>query len=184
MITLRSLFLSALVLCIPLDTLVAQGSPVTGAVFLDANANGTRDPGEAGIPRVVVSNQLQSVQTSASGEFRLDGQGYGLIFVSVPDGYGAVGAFWKAPGSAPLQFPLARIQTAPAFTFIHASDTHLDSVSFPRMRRLQALVDSIRPDFVLITGDLIRDALRVSADVATARYEMFVAERGRISRPV
>src|SRR5262245_23391810 len=135
------------ILCFLASTLVAQSTAVTGNVFLDANANGTRDPGEAGIARVVVSNQMQSVQTSASGEFRLDGAGYGLIFVSVPDGYRAVGAFYKQAGNESLQFPLTRVPSATSFTFIHASDTHLDSASLPRMRRLQALVDSIKPDF-------------------------------------
>ena len=181
---MRFALISMLALAFPLSALVAQTSGVTGTVYLDANANGTRDPGESGIAKVVVSNQMQSVPTSASGEFRLDGAGYGLIFVSVPDGYRAVGAFYRQVGNEPLQFPLTRAPAAASFTFIHASDTHLDSASLPRMRRLQALVDSIKPDFVLITGDLVRDALRVSADVATARYEMFRAERGRISRPV
>ena len=38
-------------------------------------------------------------------------------------------------------------------------------------------VKALRPDFVLITGDLVRDALRVPEAEARGYYEMFVAER-------
>lgn len=158
---------------------------VAGSIFLDRNANGVRDPGEPGIAGVVVSNQVQAVRSDSGGRFQLDdAQGFGLIFVSVPDGYRSAGPFWKRTDSGQLDFPLVATAAPSAFTFIHASDTHLDSVSLPRMRMLQALVDSIRPDFVLLTGDLIRDALRVSDTVATFRYELYLKEQGKMSRPV
>jgi len=158
---------------------------VRGTVYLDRNANGTRDQGEPGLAGVVVSDQAHAVRTDASGGYRLAGaQGFGLAFVSVPDGYRAVGSFWKPVAQETVDFPLATVPPRREFSFIHASDTHLDSASLPRTRRLQALVDSIRPDFVLITGDLVRDALRVSDTVAIARYDLFVRERARISRPV
>jgi len=163
----------------------AQSAHVSGTVFQDRNGNEVRDAGEPGVAGVVVSDQVRAVRTDASGRFELPGgEGNGLIFVSVPDGYRSAGPFWQPADQVPLDFALRTTPPHPAFTFIHASDTHLDSVSLPRMRRLQALVDSIRPDFVLITGDLVRDALRVSDTVATARYELFLRERGRISRPV
>lgn len=156
---------------------------LAGIVFLDRNANGVRDPGEPGIAGVVVSDQVSAVRTDAAGRFELPGQGFGLVFVSVPDGYRSVGPFWKAADGA-ADFPLAPAPAPHDFTFIHASDTHLDSASLPRMRMLQALVDSIRPDFVLITGDLVRDALRVSDTVATFRYELYLREQSKIGRPV
>lgn len=158
---------------------------VRGTVFLDRNGNGLKDAGEPGIAGVVVSDQARSVRTNASGEFLLEGgRGYGLVYVSVPDGYQTIGPFWKPVDQAAVAFPLAAAPRRADFTFIHASDTHLDSTSLPRMRRLQALVDSIRPAFVIITGDLVRDALRVSDTVATARYDLYVKEQARISRPV
>jgi len=157
----------------------------SGSVFLDRNANGRRDPGEQGLAGIVVSDQAQAVRTDSAGTFRLTaGGGYGLVFVSVPDGFPAVGRFWKLAGDAPLDFPLVPAPRRSEFTFLHASDTHLDSASLPRMRRLQAVVDSLHPDFVLITGDLVRDALRVSDTIATERYERFLHELARISPPV
>ena len=157
---------------------------VAGTVYLDRNDNGRRDPGEPGIAGVSVSDQAKVVRTDASGAFELPAnEGYGLVFVSVPDGYRSEGRFWKDAADGRLDFPLVPSPSPREFVFIHASDTHLDSASLPRMRMLQALVDSIRPDFVLVTGDLVRDALRVSDTIAQARYEMFAAERARISRP-
>ena len=62
---------------------------VSGDVYLDANANGRRDAGERGLPRVAVSNQHDVVATDSSGRFSLPGAGTGVVFVSVPEGYRA-----------------------------------------------------------------------------------------------
>jgi hypothetical protein len=72
------------------------GQDLTGVVFLDANGNGTRDPSERGLPGIAVSNQVDVVVTGADGAYHLDpSHGYGIVFVSVPDGYRVVGAFWR-----------------------------------------------------------------------------------------
>lgn len=164
---------------------MAVPASVTGTVYLDRNGNGSRDSGEPGIANVVVSNQVHAVRTDAAGGFELPaGEGYGLVFVSVPDGYRSAGPFWRPLDRGRPDFPLLARAARREFTFIHASDTHLDSVSLPRMRMVAALVDSIQPDFVLITGDLVRDALRVSDTVASGRYELYMREQARISRPV
>ena len=136
---------------------------VSGVVFEDTNRNGTREAGEKGIANVAVSNQDAVVTTDANGAFRLPGAGSGVVFVSTPNGYRAVGEFWRsAAGAQSLAFPLTRDQASAEFTFIHASDTHISQASLPRTRRLRTLVDSIGPNMLIITGDLVRDALRVS----------------------
>jgi hypothetical protein len=165
--------------------LISTIALVGGTVYHDRNGNGAREPGETGIAGVVVSNQVTAVRTDSAGRFQLDdGQGFGLIFISVPDGYRAAGPFWKRVGGSPLDFGLVATAAHREFIFIHASDPHLDSASLPRMKLLKALVDSIQPDFVLITGDLVRDALRVSDTVATFRYDLYLKEQGKIGRPV
>lgn len=171
-------------LLLALALLQSQPAPLTGTVFLDRNANGVRDKGEPGIAKVVVSDQIHAVQTDRAGTFSLEPGGYGLVFVSVPSGYRMAGSFYQATGHGELNFALVPALSPRAFTFIHASDTHLDSASLPRTRHLLKLVDSLKPDFVLITGDLVRDALRVSDTIATARYELFAGERARFHRPV
>lgn len=162
---------------------------VTGVVFLDRNANGVRDPGETGIPNVVVSDQIQVVRTAAGGSFRLPpAASWGMVFVSVPDGYRAVGGFWReirfAAGNAPVEFALAPAPAATEFLFIHASDTHISEQSVARTQLLRSVVDSVRPAFVLITGDLIRDALRVPEEEATAYFKLFQQEAAQFSVPL
>src|SRR5690242_4928723 len=95
---------------------------VSGVVFEDANRNGTRDANERGIANVAVSNQDAVVATDANGAFRLPSAGSGVVFVSTPNGYRAVGDFWKPANAAPsLSFGLTRDQATAEFTFIHAS---------------------------------------------------------------
>ena len=161
-----------------------QSLPLTGTVFLDRNANGLREAGEPGLARVPVSDQQDVVLTDAAGKFELPRRGDGLVFVSVPDGFRTTGTFWRRVADGALTFALTPSRKRRDFAFIHASDTHLDSLSLARTQYLVRLVDSLHPDFLLITGDLIRDALRVPEAVATARYELFLKETARLSRPL
>ena len=158
---------------------------VSGVVFDDVNRNGAQDAGEAGIAGVAVSNQDAVVATDAKGAFRLPGPGTGVVFVSTPNAYRAVGPFWRpADTTRPLAFALARDPTSGAeLTFIHASDTHISPASLARTQRLRSLVDSINPSLLLITGDLVRDALRVSEAEATSYYELFMKERNAFRTP-
>ncbi|MFI5310918.1 MAG: metallophosphoesterase [Gemmatimonadales bacterium] len=164
----------------------SRAAAVHGVVFDDVNGNGVRDAGERGLQGVAVSNQADVVVTDAEGHFELASAGTGVVFVSVPDGRRAVGAFWKeAPGTASsVDFALATSPRRTDFTFVHASDTHMDDQSVTRTRSLRAIVDSLKPAFVLVTGDLVRDALRVPEPTARARYEMVGREFAAFSVPV
>jgi hypothetical protein len=157
---------------------------ISGAVFLDRNGNGTRDPAEPGLPGIAVSNQHHVVQSGADGAFHLAAGGTGIIAVSVPSGYRATSPFWRPVSFARPLFGLAEATAPQDFIFIHASDTHISPASVERTRKLKALVDSIRPAFVLITGDLTRDALRVPETEARSYYELFEAEIGKFTAPV
>jgi Icc protein len=156
----------------------------TGTVFVDRNGNGTRDRNESALAGVAVSNQDTVVLTDASGAFQLPtGRGTGLVVVSVPDGYRSVGSFWRKAGDG-LSFAMAPSAPGRTFTFVHASDTHIAERTIARTRRLRAMTDSLVPDFVLITGDLVRDALRVSEAEARGYYDLFAAERKLFRAPV
>ncbi|MEP6493301.1 MAG: metallophosphoesterase [bacterium] len=179
----------ALALTVNAATVVrAQQPAVTGVVFIDANGNGVRDSGEPGVPGVAVSNQDAVVVTDASGAFRLPRGGYGVAFVSVPDGYKSVGPFWRSvadSAAAPtLAFPLAPVPKTSEFSFVHASDTHIAPANVERTRRLRALVDSLHPSLLLITGDLVRDALRVGEAEATGYYDLFAHETAQFKTPL
>lgn len=158
----------------------------TGSVFVDANGNGVRDANERGVAGVAVSNQDAVTTTDASGRFHLPRAGTGIVFISVPDGYRSLGRFWRpaADGSSSLDFPLASSAHARQFSFVHASDTHIAPASADRTRRLGALVDSLAPAFLIVTGDLVRDALRVGEPEATSYYELFVRETSAFHTPL
>mgnify|MGYP001026878527 FL=1 len=172
---------------VPLDGMprVSQDG-ISGVVFADRNGNGARDASEPGIAGVAVSDQDTVVVTDGAGRYRLVGRnGTGVVFVSVPEGYRAAGRFWApATSGAIVDFPLRRLAPSARTTFIHASDVHVDERSLPRMRRLLALVDSIAPSFVIVTGDLVRDALRVGEAEAAGYYELFGAEAAKVKVPL
>jgi predicted MPP superfamily phosphohydrolase len=162
---------------------------VTGSVFEDANGNGRRDPGEPGLAGAAVSDQHEVTITDAQGSYRLLARAEAdVVFVSLPDGFRPVGETWRplSPGAATERhdLPLRRLPPRSEFTFVHASDTHVSAANLPRMQRLREKVAGLRPDFVLITGDLVRDALRVPEAEARSYYDLFVEERARFDVPV
>lgn len=184
MLLLRAV--TALLLLTVPTTGSAQLTDVSGVAFVDANGNAVRDRGERGLANVVVSNQDAVVSTDASGAYHLARGSNKMIFVSVPNGYRAVGPFWRpvSDTTSTVDFPLAPVARTTSFTFIHASDTHLAPAVLARTQRLRALADSINPDFVIITGDLVKDALRVGEAEATGYYELFKNEAALFKRPL
>lgn len=172
--------------------LAAAGAPgyaqavVHGTVFVDRNANGIRDANEPPLRGVVVSNQDAVVVTDSAGSFEIPPGPNGIVFVSEPDGYRAIGSFWRAVGDS-VRTVTFGMRSAPAprtFAFVHASDTHLAPASLPRTRRFRAIVDSVRPDFVLVAGDLVKDALRVSEREARGYYELAAREFAAFAAPM
>ena len=161
---------------------------VGGTVFEDTNGNGRRDSGERGIAGVAVSNQREVVKSGSDGVYRVAGPGYGVVFVSVPDGYRSVGPFWQpAPASTTgvsLDFGLTVQRTPAEFSFIHASDTHVSQQSLERLRQFRSIAEARRPDFVLVSGDLVRDALRVGEEEARGYYDLYLDETRRFPMPV
>jgi hypothetical protein len=163
---------------------VASGR-VVGTVFLDANGNSIRDANERGIGGIAVSDQVTVVMTDSSGRFEIDAAGYGIVYVSQPDGYAVRGPFWRKPTAGDtIAFRLVRLPRVDDFIFVHASDTHISEQNVARMRRFRALVDSIKPAFVIISGDLVRDALRVPEAEARGYYERFMRELAEFDVPV
>lgn len=157
---------------------------VRGVVFADLNGNGSRDIPERGIPDVVVSNQDVVVTTDTAGRYEIAVGPSGLVYVSVPDNFRAVGAFWRAvDGTGPIAFALQPSPQPRNFTFIHASDTHLSAPSLARMQRFRFLADSTGAALTLITGDLIRDAMSQPDSSSRAQFELFVSELRQFRAP-
>ncbi len=179
----RVLFL----LCITSSNLFSAS--ISGVVFNDTNGNGIRESSEAGLKGVTVSDQVNVVLTDANGFYRIPAaKGYGFVMISLPSGFKAVRQFFhkvdlKAANNM-VDFALIKGNAPTRFTFVHASDTHISDKSIDRMDKFRALVDSLRPDFVLITGDLVKDALRVPEKEASTLYELYKNETLKITAPV
>src|SRR5436189_5740237 len=136
---------------------------ISGYVFEDLNNNGVKDASEKGVRNVAVSDQVNVVITNESGFYQIQyASSYGILFVSLPNDIQSK-AWWQRVDSiskgSQINFPLIKVASPSSFTFIHASDTHISETSLDRIRKFQQIVDSVKPDLVLITGDLIRDAL-------------------------
>ena len=159
---------------------------VVGYVFEDLNKNGVRDNNEPGIKGVTVSDQVNIAVTNDQGMYELiNPGGYGILFISTPDGYAITNTFWQPTSTTGLvSFALTRIKTPAAFTFIQASDTHISEKAVDRMDKFRAIIDSVKPSLVIITGDLVKDALRVPEKEATSLYQLFTTESNKIKVPL
>jgi predicted MPP superfamily phosphohydrolase len=170
-----------------LATSLTSFAGINGYVFIDKNNNGLRDANEEGIKNVAVSDQLNVVLTDANGRYEIDEvKGFGIVMITLPDGYKPSKSYWQKIVEENAQHDFALIRTSPIteFKFIHASDTHLSQGSTNRTQRLKTMADSLKPDFVLVSGDLIKDALRVPETEAAPLYELYLRETKKFSMPV
>ena len=165
---------------------VAQNAPLHGVVYADANANGKRDASERGVSGVIVSNQRDVVVTDSLGRFELPTGTTGIVFVSVPDGYRSSDAFWRtttAPSTS-VDFGLVRQAQSRTFSFVHASDSHIAPNNVDRFRRFRQMTDSLAPAFVLMGGDLVRDAMSQTESSARSYFDLYTAESKSFRTPV
>lgn len=183
----NSLFILSFLLILSFSVLGQPRDKIQGTVFNDKNKNGARDKNEEGIAGVAVSDQVQVVKTDAAGHYEIfNSNGFGFVFISQPLGFNT-STWWQKitdRDSKVIDFALVSSTTPTSFTFIHASDTHISEKSLDRMQKLREIVDTSKPDFVLITGDLVKDALRVSEKEASGYYELYKQEIKKFSVPV
>jgi hypothetical protein len=109
---MKHFFCAALVL---LSAGAAVAETARGFVFHDANGNGTRDEGEAGIAGVAVSNGEDVVRTGEDGAYQLTVDNDTILFITKPSGWrtaydhnGTVARFYyihKPEGSPKLKYP-------------------------------------------------------------------------------
>ncbi len=59
------------------------------------------------------------------------------------------------------------------FTFLHVSDPHTNAANLPRLERVRQIVAERKPAFVLMTGDLVADSLRVGEAEARGQFELY-----------
>ncbi|HAC91794.1 MAG TPA: metallophosphoesterase [Planctomycetaceae bacterium] len=103
-----------------------------GCVYRDENGNSIRDPGEAGIPGVRVSNGQDIVTTDASGRYELNVDDDAIVFVIKPRNF-------RTPVSS---------QQLPRFFYIHKPGGSPANYKYPGVAPTGPLPESI--DFGLI----------------------------------
>jgi len=187
---MRSIFFFILfIICFSSESNAQSGAIIlSGYVFDDVNNDGIKETNEKGIKNVAVSDQVNVVVTNEEGFYQIHyTSSYGILSVSLPNGFQSK-SYWQRLDSnnnaEHINFPLVKIASRSSFTFIHASDTHISETSLDRFQRFQQIIDSVKPDLVIITGDLIKDALRVPETEATHLYELFMKEIGRTKATV
>jgi hypothetical protein len=183
---LSAIALSALASLALAQPASGQAAPIRGVVFEDANRNGVRDMAERGVSGVAVSNQGDVVVTDSTGRFAISPGRTGVLFVATPNGYRSTGAFWRAigPSSGAADFGLVRESQPRVFTFVHASDPHLAPASIDRFRQFRAMTDSLAPAFILMGGDLVRDAMSQKEEAARAYFDLYAVESKASRTPV
>jgi 3',5'-cyclic AMP phosphodiesterase CpdA len=72
---------------VPPQASFAQTATVTGFVFEDRSGAGRRQPGDPGIPDVLVSNGREVAKTDANGRYSLPIEEENIVFVVKPTGY-------------------------------------------------------------------------------------------------
>lgn len=175
---MRKIFFAVIIFLVK-STIFAQN--ISGFVFEDRNKDGIKQANEPGIKGVAVSDQVNVVLTDEKGFYQLNNKGFGIVFISLPTDF-STKDFWQTVSSQ-NNFGLMRTPAPKKFQFIHASDTHISETSIDRMNKLRTVVDSVDPNFILITGDLVKDALRVDEKEATRLYELFRTESKKIRQP-
>ncbi len=143
-------------------TLPAVAATYEGRVYVDANANGRYDRGEKTLSGVAVSDGLNVVRTSRSGQYRLPGHEKArFIFITTPSGYMAE-PFFRPAGAAdaPCDFgvrPYA-VETGRdgAHSFIQISDTEISTAAGQEawLDDMRAYANQTGAAFIIHTGDI------------------------------
>ena len=163
--------------------LAGPPGPVAGVVFDDADGDGRRGASEPGLAGVLVSDGASVVATDGDGSYRIESAAARHVFVVTPGDRRASGG-WYAARAERVDFALAPSPAPAAWRFAHLSDTHVDEGNRERMRRALALAQERRAELGIVTGDLVRDALRVDEATARSVYSLYATEAGRGPLPL
>jgi hypothetical protein len=150
---------------------------IEGLVYQDSNGNHRRDPGEPGLPGVLVSDGSRVAKTGAEGRYELESaDARMLLWITVPRDHAAPAGFWRwTDGSRAEDFPLTRRVQPNEFLFVQITDAHVG-----RVDRVQELAERLNKfpkplAFVVNTGDLVGGADTVLPDKARQQYDNYLS---------
>jgi predicted phosphodiesterase len=192
----RAIVVAFAVMGIGSAALYAAGAQ--GAVFIDQNGNGRLDGGERGVAGAVVSDGISVVRTDEAGRFSLpQNEGSRFVFLSTPNGMKPLAGWYRAvAGAESLLFPLGTRDESGPLVFAQLSDIHFapDPDAFSRafadremaflpdktLDGLVAEINALKPDFVILTGDIIANAK--GPELAEAKSWFVTMDEGFVSR--
>lgn len=100
--------------------LAAHAHALEGRVYVDADADGVRDPAEAGLAGVVVTNGLELTRSGPEGLWTLREGPDGFVRITCPDDYRCPQRYRQGSGD----FGLVPAPAADDFFFVQVSDVH------------------------------------------------------------
>ncbi|MEO3747627.1 PQQ-binding-like beta-propeller repeat protein [Plantactinospora sp. B5E13] len=174
-----TLGLAASVVAGPLTSYVAYAidppeATVGGVVYVDANHDGVRSDGEAGLAGVRVSDGTVTTTTAADGSYSLtistDRRTTDIVWATQPRGYRfgldefKEPRFWAnlgqlADGATPTaDFALERdrISDGDRFSWANIADPHVNAQLPDQIREINSTGTDLR--FIAVSGDLTNDA--------------------------
>lgn len=174
-----TLALAASVVAGPLASYVATAidppeATVSGVVFVDANGDGSRSDGEAGLEGVSVSDGKVTTTTDADGRYSLtistDRRLTDIVFATQPRGYRfgldqyKEPRFWAnlgqlADAATPTaDFALVRdeVSDGDRFSWANIADPHINAQLPDQIREINSTGTDLR--FIAVSGDLTNDA--------------------------
>ncbi|HUU09380.1 MAG TPA: metallophosphoesterase [Phycisphaerae bacterium] len=167
--------------------------PVAGRVFLDGNANGRFDTGEAGLPGVPVTDGVTFVCTGPDGRYAMAAGrdalvgpgGPPIVSVSFPSGTWPVTGWFRrvdaAADAAAVDFPLRRDAQGVPFVFVHATDPHVPRGGREKFIDFRADMRDLAgvARFCVLTGDLVDLSDSHTFAEGTAEFE-YLAEQTKV----
>ncbi|MCE5328250.1 MAG: hypothetical protein LLG01_17740 [Planctomycetaceae bacterium] len=139
---------------------------VEGVVFLDANANGKRDPGEKGLADVGVNDGMHFAVTGPDGSYSLTlmpdpaipWNPARCVSMTWPSNYWPTGKWFyrlsDVPSGKGVDFGLREDKQTFPFAFMHTTDGHGTGGEYPRVARDMAVMGPV-VKFHVDTGDIL-----------------------------
>jgi len=164
-------------------SVAAHAACTQGSVFVDANRDGVREPGESGRAGVLVSNGVAVVATDAAGRYRLP-SAIGLVSIVKPVGFAlplrgdGMPDAWKPDTTTSCDFALLPdAEAASPLQVLVLADTQPKSatdVDYYRRDIVEPLVGRTHARFGLTLGDIADDDLSLypAVDAVTTRLHV------------
>jgi len=160
---------------------------VRGTVFLDINNNGRRENGEQGISNIQVSNGKNIALTDSEGNFELDREGI-FIFLTLPQDHSMTTSWYHIITDKDMSFGLKKDKKKEDqnFSFIHLTDPHItfDEICKEIMKEAVSEINTLQPDFVIVTGDMIFEGDKTSIEQARGWFDRYLSLINGLNMPV